>query len=169
MLICIKQNWLFIGSKGHYHSLYYLKTCSHDSSIKKESGQWPSWKMRFKQFQAFQKQAKLDKLAWFCTVLAQKKRGVRLNKCSGGRKKYSTILAKFNSFFKARKNIFEWAKFNWHCRQEEEITEHFIAALFNLAKNYNYEDFKDELIRDRQYSFLTAVFQKDFKWILSYL
>ena len=66
------------------------------------------------------------------------------------RKKYSTVLAKFDSFFKVRKNtIFEWAKFNRRCQQEGETAEQFIAALFDLAENCDYGNLKDELIRNR--------------------
>jgi len=64
------------------------------------------------------------------------------------RKKYSTILTKFDYFFQVRKNtISEWANFNCHCQHEGETAEQLvIAVLLNLAENCAYGDLKDELI-----------------------
>ena len=49
-----------------------------------------------------------------------------------------------------RKNtIFERARFNRCCQGEDKTAEEFITALFALTENCNYDDLREELIRDR--------------------
>ena len=60
------------------------------------------------------------------------------------------MIAKLDSFFQVRRNtIFKRAKFNRRCQGEDKTTEEFITALFALAENCNYDNLRDELIRDR--------------------
>ena len=57
-------------------------------------------------------------------------------------KNYETVLEKFNSFFKVRRNvIFERACFN---RLPGELVEQYIVELYNLVEHCNYGDFKSE-------------------------
>ena len=66
------------------------------------------------------------------------------------RKNYSRVIAKFDAFFKIRKNIiFERARFNGRSQREGESVEQFITSLYNLAENCEYGGMEGEMIRDR--------------------
>ena len=66
------------------------------------------------------------------------------------KKVYATVLQKFNEFFQVRRNvIYERARFNRRSQMEGETTEQFIMELYRFADNCNYQDFRDEMIRDR--------------------
>ena len=66
------------------------------------------------------------------------------------RKKYDSVVAKFDSFFSVRKNVIvECAKFNKRSQLPDKLVEQFIASLYNLAVDCNFGELKDELIRDR--------------------
>ena len=61
------------------------------------------------------------------------------------------VLAKFDAYFKVRKNvIFECARFNHRDQQEEESVEQFITSLYSLSENCQYGELKEEMIRDRE-------------------
>ena len=66
------------------------------------------------------------------------------------RAKYSSIVGKFDEYFKVRKNvIFERARFN-RCNQlPEESAEEYITVLYQLIDSCEYGNFKDEMLRDR--------------------
>ena len=65
------------------------------------------------------------------------------------REKYDTVKAKFDTFFKIRRNvIFERAKFNRRAQLEGESVEQFIMDLYTLVENCDYGRLKDEMIRD---------------------
>ena len=69
------------------------------------------------------------------------------------RKIYSTVLAKFDSFFKVRKNtIFERAKFNRRRQQEGEFTEALkvlswpiTSQVTSIGRVYSYTDIQSEV------------------------
>ena len=66
------------------------------------------------------------------------------------REKYDAVKAKFDAFFKIRRNvIFERAKFNRRAQLEGESVEQFIMDLYTLVENCDYGRLKDEMIRDR--------------------
>ena len=66
------------------------------------------------------------------------------------RKKYNTVLAKFDGFFQVRKNvIFERAQFNRRSQLPDETSEQYITALYHLVENCAYGDLTEEMIRDR--------------------
>ena len=59
-------------------------------------------------------------------------------------------MAKFNGFFKVRRNvILERARFNRRCQREGESTEQYITALYGLVKTCEYGNLRDEMLRDR--------------------
>ena len=59
-------------------------------------------------------------------------------------------MKKFDEFFAVRKNvIFDRAKFNTRTQQPGESAEKFIADLYALAEDCNFDTLKDEMIRDR--------------------
>jgi len=66
------------------------------------------------------------------------------------RKKYQDVLAKFDCFFKVRKNVtIERAHFNSRCQQEGETSGQYIAALYNLVDTCDYGNLKADMIKDR--------------------
>ena len=66
------------------------------------------------------------------------------------KKEYDKVIAKFDSFFKVRKNIiFERARFNRRCQKQDESVEQFITCLYQLSENCEYGTIRDEMIRDR--------------------
>ena len=72
------------------------------------------------------------------------------NISEGQRKQYVAVLSKFDSFFRARKNvIIERAKFNRRSQLLDNPAEQFTASLYNLAADCNFGDLKYQLIRDR--------------------
>ena len=66
------------------------------------------------------------------------------------RKAYDSVIAKFNAFFKVRKNvIFERARFNRRDQQKGEPAEQYILELYKLAESCEYREMRAEMIRDR--------------------
>ncbi|KAL5457377.1 hypothetical protein EMCRGX_G034628 [Ephydatia muelleri] len=69
---------------------------------------------------------------------------------SEDRKDYQKVVATLDKFFSVRRNvIFERARFNLRSQQEGESAEEFIMALYSLAEDCDYEEWKEEMIRDR--------------------
>ena len=65
------------------------------------------------------------------------------------KKKYDTVLEKFEGHFVQRKNvIFERAKFNKREQGEAEPVDAFVTDLYRLAKHCGYGTLHDEMIRD---------------------
>ena len=75
------------------------------------------------------------------------------------RKVYDTVVGKFDSFFKVRRNvIFERARFNRRSQLHGETAEQYIVDLYKLTENLDlykltenceYGALKEEMIRDR--------------------
>ena len=66
------------------------------------------------------------------------------------RKKYSTVMGKFDEYFRVRKNvIFERARFNRRHQLPSETAEEYITALYHLVESCEYGGLKEELLRDR--------------------
>ena len=66
------------------------------------------------------------------------------------RENYDTVVAKFDAFFQVRRNvIFERARFNKRDQLQGETVEQYIMELYKLTESCNYDDLKDEMIRDR--------------------
>ena len=63
---------------------------------------------------------------------------------------YAEAVHTFEKFFGVRKNlIFERARFNSRDQMEDESTEQYLLVLHALARNCEYGQLRDELIRDR--------------------
>ena len=61
-----------------------------------------------------------------------------------------TVLDKFDSFFRVRRNvIYECARFNRRNQLENETAEQYIMELYRLAERCDYGALRDEMIRDR--------------------
>ena len=66
------------------------------------------------------------------------------------KKSYDSVLGKFDSFFKVRKNvIFERARFNRRNQLNGESAEQYIMELYTLLENCDFNEMKGEMIRDR--------------------
>ena len=66
------------------------------------------------------------------------------------RKKYDSLMAKFDNFFKVRKNvIFERIRLNRRSQLDGESAEQYITALYWLIDSCDYSALKEEMLRDR--------------------
>ena len=117
--------------------------------------EWPTWKRRFEQFQLASGLSTEGDICQISTLLycmgeEAEDTLISANTTEEDRKKYTSVIAKLDTFFKVRKNvIFEHARFNGRIQQEGESVEHFITSLYNLAENCEYGEMKGEMIRDR--------------------
>ncbi|XP_065891680.1 uncharacterized protein [Dysidea avara] len=116
--------------------------------------EWPSWKCRFEQFRLASGLSTEDDLRQISALLYCMGEDI-LNSTdisNSDRKKYDRVIAKFDSFFKVRKNvIFELARFNRRSQLDGESVDQFIATLYKLADSCDFRDsqMRDEMIRDR--------------------
>jgi len=134
--------------------------------------EWPKWRRRFEQFRVASGLSKEDEERQISTLLyclGEDADDVltSTNISEESRKKYTDVLAKFDTHFQVRKNvIFERARFNRRVQEHEESVEQFITSLYSLSENCQYGELKDEMIRDRivvgiQDSALSERFQMD--------
>jgi hypothetical protein len=66
------------------------------------------------------------------------------------REKYDTVVAKFEEFFKVRRNvIFERVRFNNRNQKEGESIEQYLTALYALVETCEYGPLTEEMLRDR--------------------
>ena len=66
------------------------------------------------------------------------------------RRKYDSVMGKFDEHFKVRKNvIYERARFNRRDQKEGESAEEYITALYGLIETCEYGALKEEMLRDR--------------------
>ena len=115
------------------------------------SDEWPRWKRRFELFgiasglstEGGQKQVR----CLYCmgenaedTLLFT---GITSNK----KKRYQTVVDKFNTFFKVRRNvIFERVKFNHRIHEGNETIEQFISSLFSPDETCDYGNLTEEMM-----------------------
>jgi hypothetical protein len=65
------------------------------------------------------------------------------NISAANRKKFDSVIGKFDVFFDVRKNvIYECAKFNQRKQAEGESAEQYITALYSLLDTCNYGGLK---------------------------
>ena len=116
---------------------------------------WPRWKKRFEQFRlasALESESEERQISTLLYCLGGEADDVlrMTNITTEERKKYTTVIEKFDSHFKVRRNlIFERARFNKRDQMEGESTEQYITVLHQLAERCEYGELKSELIRDR--------------------
>ena len=117
--------------------------------------EWPRWRKRFEQFRlasglSDDGDAKQISTLLYCMGEDAEDTLSSTNITAEERRKYESVLGKFDEFFKVRRNvIFERAKFNRRIQQRGESVEQFITALYSLVESCNYGDLRDEMIRDR--------------------
>ena len=116
---------------------------------------WPRWKKRFQQYRVASELKETDEAQQVSTLLyclGEEAESVleSTNATADERKQHDTVLTKFDSFFKVHRNdIFERARFNSRRKQEGETVEQYIMELYRLADNRDYQEIKEEVIRDR--------------------
>ena len=116
---------------------------------------WPRWQRRFEQYRVasgLSEDAENKQVNTLLYCLGEEFEAVlcSTNPSEDDCKDYATILQKFNSFFKIRKNvIFERARFNRRNQLEGETAETYIMELYTLAESCEFKTTKEEMIRDR--------------------
>ena len=66
------------------------------------------------------------------------------------KKEYDEVIAKFEEFFRIRRNvIYERARFNRRNQLEGESIKQYITALYELVETCEYGDLRDKVLRDR--------------------
>ena len=116
---------------------------------------WPRWIRRFEQFRTasgLSESSAARQVSMLLYSVGEEPEAVLTSTgiTEDERKVYATVLAKFDGYFKVRRNvIFERARFNRRNQEEGETAEKYITELYTLAENCNYGDLRDEMIRDR--------------------
>ena len=117
--------------------------------------EWQRWKRRFEQFREASGLSSESQQRQVCMLLytmgEEAEDTLMSTKITEDDKKdYAKVIAKFDSFFRVRKNvIFERAMFNRRCQKQDESVEQFITCLYQLSENCAYGELRDEMIRDR--------------------
>ena len=102
---------------------------------------WPRWKRHFEQFRVASRLTTDDSTKQVNTLLYCLGEEVEAvltstNVTGDERKEYETVVAKFEAFFKIRRNvIFERARFNPRNQADRESSEQYIMELYKLAEN----------------------------------
>ena len=116
---------------------------------------WSRWQRRFEQFRvasALTEDEQKKQVSTLLYCLGEEAEGVlaSTNITAEQCEVYDTVVAKFDGFFKVRRNvIFERARFNRRHQLDGESAEQYIMELYKLAENCDYGGMKEELIRDR--------------------
>ena len=117
--------------------------------------EWPKWKRRFEQFRSasgLDSESEQRQVSTLLYCLGEEADDVltSTNISEENWKKYSEVMAKFDGFFKVRRNvILERARFNRRSQPEGESAEQYITALYGLVETCEYGNLRDEMLRDR--------------------
>ena len=120
----------------------------------KDPDSWPKWKRRYLQYQeaaglSDKGDARQINTLLYCLGEEANEILTSTNITTDERKVFATVLAKFDGYFKVRRNvIFERARFNLRNQLPGESAETYIAELYRLIEHYEYGNL-DEMIRDR--------------------
>ena len=121
----------------------------------KQPDNWPKWKKRFEQFRVASGLATEDESRQVNTLLyclGEEADDVlaSINITDEGKKKYATVVEKFDALFQVRKNvIFERARFNRWNQLDGESIKQYITVLYRLVDSCEYGTLKEEMLRDR--------------------
>ena len=121
----------------------------------KSPDEWPRWRKRYEQLRvasglSTDSAAKQVSTLLYCLGKEAESVLTSTSAAADDRKDHASIMAKFDAFFKIRRNIiFERARFNRRNQQPGESAEQYIMALYSLAANCEYGALQDEMIRDR--------------------
>ena len=118
----------------------------------KNPDDWPRWKRRFEQFRVASGLGEERQVSTLLYCLGEEADAIltSTNPSADNKKKYDSVIEKFNGFFQVRKNvIFERAGFNRRNQQDGKSAENYITTLYELAEYLDYGALKSEMIRDR--------------------
>ena len=117
---------------------------------------WPEWKQRFSRFRLATKLNKDDgdvqvsSLIYAMGSEAEKIFSSFTFAEEGDKKKYDVVLAKFDAYFVPQRNlVHDRACFYQRNQQQGETAEMYIRTLYELAEHCDFENKRDEHIRDR--------------------
>ena len=117
--------------------------------------EWPRWLRRFEQYRvasglSSQEEEKQVNILLYCLGEEAGDVFAASDATDKAKKVYAEAVHTFEKFFGVRKNlIFERARFNSRDQMEDESTEQYLLVLHALARNCEYGQLRDELIRDR--------------------
>ena len=114
---------------------------------------WPHWRRRFQQFREASGLAEAMASNWSApsSTVWDKKQKLFSHPLTQHRTIAGTTTAYSENLTSSSKSEKTWsmsAQFNRRNQQSGELAEQYIMALYCLAENCNYGDFKDEMIRD---------------------
>ena len=116
---------------------------------------WIKWKRRFEQFRDASGLASAGETRQVSTLLYTMGKNAdnvltSTNISGDDRKKYKSVIEKFDAFFKVRRNvIFERAKFNRRNQLPGESAEQYITELYALVETCEYGNLTDDMLRNR--------------------
>ena len=120
----------------------------------KHPDDWQKWKRRFEQYRhasGLATGSEQQQVSTLLYCLGEQAEDVLSSTgiSEDNRKKYSEVMNKFDAYFQVRKNvIFERARFNRRNQLPGETAEEYVTVLFNLVESCNYNNFKEEMLRD---------------------
>ena len=117
--------------------------------------EWKKWKSRFEQYRlasGLSKESAERQVSSLLYCMGEDAEAVLATTriSDKDRADYSKVLEKFDGHFKVRKNlIFERATINQARQLSDETADQFITRLHLLADNCEFENLRDEMIRDQ--------------------
>lgn len=113
---------------------------------------WPVWRKRFERYATVSKLNSSDEMEKIDTCLycmGEKSEEILLQ-INSQPNTLEELLKAFDTYFQPQKNvIFERFKFNSRIQRPGEPVDEFITDIHKLAENCEFQNLKDELIRDR--------------------
>lgn len=116
---------------------------------------WPTWIRRFERYRQCSRlistpQEQQVNTLVYCMGPSAEEILLSINLSNDDSNNYSKVKEALDAHFVVRKNvIFERARFNERKQEEGESVDSFITALYALAEHCNYQNLKEDLIRDR--------------------
>lgn len=121
-----------------------------------DADSWPRWKKRFEQFRIASGLCHEDESRQVSTLLyclgegAEEVLQATAVSLEKAKQRYDDAIETFEAYFRVKRNIiYERARFNSRNQLEGEPVEQYVLSLHSLARNCEYGDLREELIRDR--------------------
>ena len=115
----------------------------------KSPDKWPRWRRRFQQFReasglTTEGDTKQVSMLLYCMGETAEDVLTSTDISADELKKFDSVITKFDSFFKVRKNVIsEHARFNRRSQDDGESAEEFITSLYQLVENCEYGALQD--------------------------
>ena len=120
----------------------------------KQPAEWPRWKRRFEQFReasglSGENDTKQVNTPLYSMGEDAEDTLLSMDPTDEERVTYDGVIAKFDGFFKVRKNtIYDRTRFNRRVQEEGESIEQFITSLYGLVDLCEFDRLRDQMIRD---------------------